>query len=440
MKLIDFIARNKKMTIGFGAILILIVVFTFALPRNNVAADDTYQIESVTRGNLSTVVGATGTVHARQSAVLAWKSGGTVEAVNARMGEAVRAGEVLAVLERASLPQDMILAEASLVSAQQALDNLLGSAGTEAANAAVALRDAQEAYDEAVHYRELLNDLVKYDVFAGFKRIKTPIGSFKIPKFKHIKYYPNDEQKSEADQDVALRKAELDDAIRAYEHLKDGPNLEDIRAAEARVAAAQAVLDEAKIIAPFDGVITDSSVKQSDRVSASEVAFRVEDLSSLLIDLEVSEVDINSVSVGQEVALNFDAIQGRDYRGVVIEVAGAGKSSAGSVNFRVTVKLTDADEQVKPGMTAAAVIQVRNLEDVLLVPNRAIRTLNGQRIVYVLKDDDSLGTVTVRLGATSDIYSQVVSGDLQEGDRVVLNPPATLSADLPTVSNAIDGQ
>jgi HlyD family secretion protein len=147
----------------------------------------------------------------------------------------------------------------------------------------------------------------------------------------------------------------------------------------------------------------------------------------------VSEVDINSVSVGQVVTVNFDAIQGKDYQGLVVEVAGAGISTAGSVNFRVTVELADVDELVKPGMTAAVLIRARSVEDALLVPNRAIREMGGQRIVYVLREDDSLEAVEVRLGTVSDAYSEVVGGDLQEGDRVVLNPPAV-------VNNAFDNQ
>jgi multidrug efflux pump subunit AcrA (membrane-fusion protein) len=103
------------------------------------------------------------------------------------------------------------------------------------------------------------------------------------------------------------------------------------------------------------------------------------------------------------------------------------------VNFRVTVELADVDELVKPGMTAAVLIRARSVEDALLVPNRAIREMGGQRIVYVLREDDSLEAVEVRLGTVSDAYSEVVGGDLQEGDRVVLNPPAV-------VNNAFDNQ
>jgi len=146
----------------------------------------------------------------------------------------------------------------------------------------------------------------------------------------------------------------------------------------------------------------------------------------LQIDVEVSEVDINSVDVGQTVIINFDAVQGVDYHGEVVAVAGSGTSTSGSVNFKVTVELTDADELVKPGMTAAVLIQVRSVEDALLVPNRAVRVVDSKRVVYVLNEDGTLRSAEVRLGATSDTYSEVVGGDLREGDAVVLNPPSTI--------------
>lgn len=414
MKLIEFFTRNKKTTLVTGAVLILALVLAFGLPRDGAAAENAYQTETAKRGELSAMVGATGGVRAEQSVTLSWGAGGVVETVEARLGDAVRAGTVLAELKQDSLPQNVILAGADLVSAQQALDDLLNS-DTERANAAIALREARDAHESAEDYRQALNDKVEYDIF------KMVNGK---PKVKHVKYYPGEEEKTKADENLALAAAKLKDAQRAYEHSKDGPNADDIAAAEARVAAARATLDQSAISAPFAGVITDASVLPGDKVSAGTPAFRIDDLSHLLIDLEVSEVDINSVAVGQEVTVNFDAVQGKDYRGEVVSVAGAGASSAGSVNFKVTVELTDADALVKPGMTAAVLIRVRSVEDALLVPNRAVRVLDARRVVYVLAEDGALRPVEVRLGATSDSYSEVVGGELQEGDRVVLNPPA----------------
>ena len=85
-----------------------------------------------------------------------------------------------------------------------------------------------------------------------------------------------------------------------------------------------------------------------------------------MVDIKISEVDINKVSPDQEVTLSFDAILGKEYHGRVVEVGQAGAMTEGVVNFTVTVELTDADELVKPGMTAAVNIIVAELKDVYL--------------------------------------------------------------------------
>jgi HlyD family secretion protein len=412
----NFIANNKRVLLFISVIVVLVAIFIVTSQDINAAAKDMYQTEVAARGNISAVVGATGTVRAVQSATLTWETSGIVETVNVKLGDTVSGDEVLASLIQSSLSQNIILAEADLVSAEQALDDLLNSS-TDQANAVIALREAQDAYDDAVEYRESLEGKIdiQYVVWVNGQ-----------PKAKYRKGYADEEEKAKVDEDVALKKGQLEDAQRAYDRLKDGPNEQDIAAAEARVAAAKATLNQAIITAPFSGVITDASVLPGDQVAMGELAFEVDDISHLQIDVEVSEVDINSVSVGQEVTVNFDAVQNKDYFGEVVSVAGSGVETAGSVNFKVTVEITDVDEQIKPGMTAAVLIQVRNVEDALLVPNRAVRVVDGERVVYVLGEDGTLTTAEVRLGATSDTYSEVVGGDLEEGDTIVLNPPAII--------------
>jgi HlyD family secretion protein len=160
-----------------------------------------------------------------------------------------------------------------------------------------------------------------------------------------------------------------------------------------------------------------------DQVSAGANAFRLDDLTSLLVDAEVSEVDINSVEIGQPVTLSFDAILGKEYHGKVVKVAQTGMSVQGVVNFKVTVEMIDADEDVKPGMTAAATITTLELQDVLLIPNRATRLVDGSRVVYLLVDGQPVQT-EVSLGASSDTMSVVTGGDVKEGDVIILNPSA----------------
>jgi HlyD family secretion protein len=223
--------------------------------------------------------------------------------------------------------------------------------------------------------------------------------------------------------DISLLEAQLADAQREWERLKDGPDPKDLAAAQARVAAAQATLDQARIVAPFAGLITDVTSKPGDQVSPGTPAFRLDDLAHLWVDVEVSEVDINQVEVGQPAILTFDAILAKEYHGEVVEVSPVGSEVLGVVNFKVTVELTDADQDVRPGMTTAVEVVVSQLDNAMLIPNQAVRVEDGRRVVYTMDENGQLTAVEVTLGASSDRFSELLEGDLQPGDLIVLNPP-----------------
>jgi multidrug efflux pump subunit AcrA (membrane-fusion protein) len=215
---------------------------------------------------------------------------------------------------------------------------------------------------------------------------------------------------------------QLNKAVTTLYELERTPNPDDLTAAQARLQAAQTTVDARSLTAPFASTVTEVDIKPGDQVSLSTLAFRLDNLARLLVDVQVSEVDINSVKVGQPVTLSFDAIQDKQYQGMVRQVAPVGSVLQGVVNFDVTVELTDADQDVKPGMTAAVNIIVNQITDALLVPNRAVRVVNGKQVVYLLNNGQLVET-PVTLGASSDSQSQVTSGNLQVGDQVVLNPP-----------------
>ncbi len=452
--------KNRTFWIVIVVLVVAAVAYYLTIGRSTAADGTTYETETAARGTLTANVGATGTVRAGQSAILTWQASGRVEDVNVIIGKQVTQDEVLASLLQTSLSQGIILAQADLVSAQKNLDNVLESnlalaqAQQSLANAKQALSDAQEnltkldyrrATDNLIEKTQANIDLAKKNVTLAedaYKAVKNrPDGDSQkaqallnltnarqelTNQTSNLNWYtgkPSDLDAEKYRAALSVAEAQLADAEREVKRLKDGPTVDDITAAEARIAAAQATLNQAKIIAPFDGIVTGAEPQPGDVVTAGRTAFRLDDFSHLLVDLQISEVDINDIQIGQAVTLSFDAIQSKVYNGQVVKVNQAGDSTTGAVNFTVTVELTDADGLVKPGMTAAVTITVKEIADALIVPNRAVRVVDGQRIVYVL-EDGVLTMVTVRLGASSDTVSEVVGGDLKVGDLVVLNPPA----------------
>ena len=410
------------------------------------------------RGNLTASVGATGIVRPNQTATLTWQISGTVQQVQVVSDAQVSEGQVLAILQQASLPQSIILARAELVEAQKTLDNLLDSDSprtsawrnvTQAERAVIQASRALDVFDEQKYKDDLddarqevvdreedleqaKEDFEPYqdwdpdnDTYKDYKQALDDAQNEYDEALRRVDELELDQEQAQANLESA--QAALADAQREFERVKSGPNSEDVAALEARVAAAQAALDLAQLTAPFAGRITSVDVMAGDRVAPGSPAFRLDDLSSLLVDVFVSEVDINRVQTGQAVNMTFDAILNQTYNGIVKEVSPVGVSLQGVIEFLVTVELSDADKNVKPGMTAAVNIVVDQLENVLLVPNRAVRVVDGQRVVYIL-DGDELVAVKIKLGASSDNESEVVESNLQSGDLIVLNPPQVWEA------------
>ena len=250
--------------------------------------------------------------------------------------------------------------------------------------------------------------------------------------------------------EIAVLEANLDDAMREWQRIEDGPTADDIAAVEARIAAAKALLASAEITAPFAGVITEVNVSLREQTNSGDIAFRLDDLSQLFVDLRVSEIDINSVVIGQEVVLTYDAVLAKKYQGKVVAISPVGTETGGVVIFEVTIELLDADEAIRPGMTASVDIEISRIENALLVPNQAIRALEGQRVVYAIGDGILTGSpavlteerprgpfwgvgspgmilpIQITVGVTSDDYSEVLAGDLAEGDEILLNPLAEI--------------
>lgn len=455
---------NKKIIIVLVIIAILVGgFFGFqAINRNNAAkAAGDFQTEKVSRGSLIAIVGGTGVVRSNQTAQLSWQTSGQIDEILVDVDDQVQTDELLATLEKSSLAQNIILAEADLVSAKNDLDKLLNS-DLAKAQAQQALANAQDALETAETRRESkkyarASEQTIEEAYARYiiakdeaskweQRYDTvdnrpeddPIRAAGLSEwaaakqvlaqaeanYRYLLTDPDEVEIAIADGNLALAQAQYDEAKKEWERLKDGPDPDDIVVAESRIASAEATLKMATLNAPFDGTITHIFSKPGDRVNPGSVTFRIDDLSRLLVDVEITEVDINEIKTGMPAEISFDAIQDKTYQGSVVEVARVGNVTAGVVNFTVTIELQDPDENVLPGMTAAVNIIVKEIDDVIVIPNRAVRLREGERVVYVLRPGQTTPEpVQIQIGATSDFQSEVIGGDIKVGDTIVLNPP-----------------
>lgn len=423
----------------------------------------TYQTVPLQVDTLTSTIDATGKVRAKQSIDLYWKTSGSVEEISVAVGDTVQAGDVLARLGQTSLPQNVILAQADLVNAQAALEDLYTNSDKAATNAlrdistyAKAVRDAQYQLDNYT----IPAEQAELDAMNALDLMEERLAEARAA-FEPYKYYASgnatrQERKEALDQaqsdynaavkrldyeyELQVAKDNLEKARQDYEEAVQGPDPDDVAAAQARIAAAEATLRQAWIEAPFNGNITEVNPQIGDQVNANTAAFRLDNVDTLYVDMQISEIDISQVAAGQAVSMTFDALRGKEYHGTVTEIAQFGVDSQGVVNFTVTVEMSDADEAVRPGMTAAVEIVVSQSDRALLIPNQAIRYENGAQVVYILDAGGGLTPVTVELGIASEAYSELLSGNLETGDQVVLNPDAGQDEDPFSAMRDMEGE
>ena len=460
---------HKARTWIIVAIVVVIAVIGVLVinKRNNSTATTQYQTVKAEKGTLTATIGATGTVRSNQSAVLTWQNTGTVGIIKVKPGDQIKIGDILGSLRLAALAQSTL--ESNLVNAQE---NLAEMTSPEAiANAKLAITTAQKQVIDAqttqLNTQYWQNKALQQNYYASYVIAKDNLDKAQTAYDNaHVGQYINNSNEANAYQNLYTAQKTYDTAFYYYSVYSQTPTQRQLDEAQANldlanatltnariylaaltggtipagatgttllqfeqarqaVQTAQANLDANNLTAPFSGTITEVNGMVGDQVTPATNAFRIDDLSQMKVDVQVSEVDINNVQVGQPVTLTFDAISGKTYNGKVAEVATAGDSVQGAVDFTVTVALTDANKNVKPGMTAAVTITVKQVNNVLLVPSRAVRLVNNQLVVYVLENGQPK-EVNVTLGASSDTMSEVVSSNLKAGVNIILNPPSNL--------------
>ncbi len=436
--------RKKKIwLVALGLLLVIAGFFGYRFIRQRNAMQRTaseVQTALVEEGELTITLNATGTVRSAQSATLSWGTSGTVEKVYVQVGDTVQAGQKLAELAKNSLPQAVISAEAELMSAKKALNELYTNAEVAKATAmnqiatyAKAVRDAQYQLDYFIVPTNQAKMSAMEALAVMEERLEAARKAFEPYRFSEYDNTTRQKLKealdlAQADYDTAVKrlsyeyalqvaKANLAKAEQDYETYKNGPPPDEIAQAQAAITAAEAAMRLAWIEAPFAGVVTKAIPLVGDQVTANSEAFRIDDLSTLFVDLSVSEVDINQIQIGQKVTITLDALRGKQFEGEISAVA----MVSDSTDYTVTVRLLDVTPEVRPGMTSTAEILIQKTERSLLVPNEAIRYENGNQVVYVLKAGEGVKAVAIQIGASSDSYSQILSGELQAGDLVLLN-------------------
>ena len=237
-----------------------------------------------------------------------------------------------------------------------------------------------------------------------------------------------------AQHEVEMSYTVLEDNEMLFRH---GLNLKMLRAYNLNLQKAEKALENAKeelmkteILAPFDGTVVDIGVKENDQLSSfdysSVTAVHLVDTSKVKMEGVVDEIDIYQVQLGQEAVIVVDALPDTEVKGAVTFISPFGTEETGVVEFAVTISLGPTEVELKGGLTATADIIVEKHQNVLLIPNRAVKGSPGDYWVEVVIDEKAEESEKrqVVLGAQSELFAEVISG-LGEGEKVMVQ--ATLN-------------
>lgn len=389
-----------------AAVLIVAAAVWFFLKKDTSAAPK-YVTAAVQRGDVEIKVTATGTLQALTTVQVGSQVSGTISAMYADFNDIVKKGQVLAQLDPSFLKAQVTQAEADLEKSQ--------------ATAELARRD--------------------------FVRAETLFAKSMI---------------SESDRDNAEAK---------YDQAKA-----DIKSSVANVDRLKTNLNYSTIVSPIDGVVISRDVDIGQTVAASLQAptlFTIaQDLRQMEVKTSVDEADIGSIQDGQQASFTVDAYPDRNFEAIVKQVRLSPQIESNVVSYDVILSVYNEDMVLKPGMTANVTIMINSQKDVLKVPAAALRfrpagdnagwqgrkqasgqgspqgggayamsdttqhqrpdSTMGSRMnrtrVFVLDDKRNPRRIPVEVGISDGTYTQIISGELNEGDSVITAQEGAQSA------------
>lgn len=401
--------KSPKKYIIIGVLAILAVAWLVLKPSTG-EKSLSYTTAPVTRGNLTVKVSATGNLQPTTQVDVGSELSGIVEEVLVKDNDEVKKDQVLARLDTSKLEDDVVKADAALKVAQATVQ--VNKAASK--EAGINLKRLQEAWR---------------------------LSGGKIP----------------SKSDITTAEAVLDKAS-----ANEASALAAISQAEAALRSAKTNLSKAEIRSPIDGVVLLRQIEPGQTVAASlqaPVLFTMaQDLKQMELQVQIDEADVGQVSEGQDAEFTVDAYPDRSYPARITRVRYGSQTTNGVVTYQGVLEVANDDLSLRPGMTASASIITQKRENALLVPNAALRyappvaaetsakkqsgiisaliprppmgrnrekkvtvaVKGSDQTLWILRNgEESPVPVNIKIGSSDGRQTEIVAGELKEGDAVV---------------------
>ncbi len=471
---------NKWRIIGLGLLVFILTGVTACNPLGE--GEEVQRQVTVIRSDLNIDVSGSGNIEASEEAKITFGTSGRLAVINVEKGDIVVRGELVAELEtdalelaetqaEVALTQKQVAltgAEVALVQAQLAqqtteynLENTLDTADALELvlfNARITTRSAdhhvgetQDIYtwpdietaqldvDNAEAFLEYALDselpqltityaqarLTAAEAILDAKTNAYDTEEVAIAKLQLEAAQMAEDQAqknvTELAEDIALRELQIKAAQDSVEQAKQSLELANQSVALARQSLTQAQknLAKATISAPFAGVITAVGAEVGDTVTPALTIANIMDPGSMELIIELDEIDVPAVKIGQDVIISLDALSATEFAGVVSAIFPVPKEVGGVVLYDIEITLNvPEDSGIRIGMSASVDIILDQRSSVLLIPNRALdEDEAGNTIVHVVIDEESQER-SVTIGVSDGFDTEILSG-LTEGEMVI---------------------
>jgi HlyD family secretion protein len=423
----------------------LVALVTVGMVMRARSGETKYLTAKVGRGEITAVVQATGTINPLTTVPVGSYVSGTVKYVFADFNSRVHAGQVLAQLDPAIYEAQVIQAHGNLANAQANVRNLEASVAAQQAvietnRANVAKLKAAADYAR-VNARRVEN-LAKEGVLSQDQKDLTLSGM------------------QQADAQVVAAEAQTNQSIAQLSQTKA-----QLQQAQAQVETMMGALRQAEtnlrystILSPIDGTIVARNVTVGQSVAASlqaPIVFTIaQDLKRMQVYAATDESDTGNIKIGAEVTFQVDAFPTETFHGRVSAIRLNATTVQNVVTYSTVIDFENPDEKLLPGETAYVTIPTGHVSDSIKVPNAALRYtpemprtkleqlyhqyhvpasatashLGGWQVVWEQLPDKSLKPIAVKVGITDYSFTQMLEGNLKEGDLLITGEELARSA------------
>ncbi len=421
---------------GLGVLAAVAVAGSWSLIHGH----NTEQFRTVraSRGDLLLTVAATGNPNAVVTVQVGSQVSGNILELDADFNSHVTKGQVVARIDPALFEARVQQASAVLDASKSAVVNTQAQINEKQAGVASAKANLAAAEAAILRCRAELQD-AKYkwerraalsnDVIISREDLDTAKANYDAAQ-GNLK--AAEAQADAARQAIIAAEAQLEVARTQF-----ASATAQVKQNEAALTSAQTDLDHTYIRAPVDGVVVDRKVDVGQTVAASLQAptlFQIaQDLAKMQVDTNVSEADVGKVMPGQDATFTVDAYPGRTFHGSVREIRKAPINVQNVITYDVVIAVDNPDLKLFPGMTATVRIITGRLAGVLKVPNAALRFRPPDAVdrrlntpaVWSLDTNGKPRRVDVTAGASDGVSTEILSGDLKQGDPVVIASTAS---------------